>query len=86
MSCLLRDTETIAVELNSDGDPTSFIWQNQRHNIECIREQWEIEIGWWSEEGTTHRDMFAVTTDDGMLCVIYLNHLDGDWYPEKFYD
>ncbi|MCL4531409.1 MAG: hypothetical protein M1282_18650 [Chloroflexi bacterium] len=86
MSCLLRDEEPIAVELDSNANPTCFNWQNQRHIIERIREQWEIDIGWWSEEGPTHRDIFAVTTDDGMLCAIYLNHLDGNWYFEKIYD
>lgn len=86
MSRLLRVAETIAVESDSDGNPNCFTWQNQNHTIERIRQRREIEIGWWSEEGTTHRHIFTVTTTDGMLCVIYFNHLDGDWYLEKLYD
>ncbi len=86
MSRLLLDGETIAVDLDPKGNPIAFTWQDGTYLIERVYQHREIDIGWWSDEGVTHRNIFAVITTDGMLCVIYLDHSDGCWHLEKLYD
>lgn len=86
MSRLLLDGETIGVDLDAKGNPIGFTGLSQTYAVDHIYQHREVDIGWWSEEGPTHRNVFALTTTDGLLCVIYFDYLDGCWHLEKMYD
>jgi hypothetical protein len=66
--------------------PVQFYWQGQLHGITGIDEQWQVDGDWWHEEGRIWRDYFAVTTEDGLLCVLYYDHLAEEWRLSKLYD
>lgn len=86
MSRLFLGGETIGVDLDAKGNPIRFTWLGQPYAVDHIYQHREVDMAWWSEEGPTHRDIFALTTTDGMLCVIHFDHLDGYWHLEKMYD
>ncbi len=86
MTRLLIDGEPISVDLNPDGKPIGFSWQRRMYVIDRVRERREIDTGWWNGEELVHRTIFAVTTTNGTLCTIYLDHLEENWHLEKLYD
>lgn len=84
MTRLLLDEPAIATTL-VDSRPTSFNWKGM-HTIDRVHEHWEVDTEWWSELGHVWREYFAVTTKDGLLCVLYHDLLTGEWYVERVYD
>ena len=76
------------IEMQGDarGKLRNFIWQGRTHTIHTIRQHWQVDTDWWSEDGRVYREYFAVTTTEGLLCVLYLDFLDEQWYLEKCYD
>ena len=45
-----------------------------------------MDTDWWSEEGRVCRRYFALTTDDGLLCVVYHDAIGDGWRLAKVYD
>jgi hypothetical protein len=83
---LWQDSELIQVELGAGGWPARFIWQAHTHTVQQIRQRWQVDGDWWSEAGHVWREYMALTTASGLLCVIYFNLLDQNWYLSKLYD
>jgi hypothetical protein len=86
MTRLWAGGEPIRVESDSSGRPIYFTWQGRRHRIERIQQRWQVETDWWSDEGHIWRDCLAVTTADGLLCVLYQDLLNEGWYLVQAYD
>ena len=86
MTRLWTTGQPIRVQRDADGKLLNFTWQGRTHPIHQIRQQWQVDTDWWSEEGRVFREYFAVTTTDGLLCVLYLDFLDEQWYLAKCYD
>ena len=86
MTRLWTNAEKIEVELNESGWPARFTWQGQAHPVQQIRQRWQVDGDWWSEAGHVWREYMALTTADGLLCVIYFDLLDQSWYLSRVYD
>jgi hypothetical protein len=86
MSRLWTEGEKIRVELDAHNWPASFTWQGQAHPVIGIRQRWQVDSDWWSESGRVWREYMAVTTRDGLLCVVYFNLIDRQWYLARIYD
>ena len=86
MTRLWTTGQEIRVQRDAHGELVKFTWQGRTHPIHKIRQQWQVDTDWWSEEGRVFREYFAVTTTDGLLCVLYLDFLDEQWYLAKCYD
>ena len=86
MTRLFSEAETIQPRLDQLGRPSSFTWATRIHTIDHVIQRWEVDTEWWSELGRVNREYFAVTTREGMLCVLYFDHLDEQWRLEKIYD
>jgi hypothetical protein len=78
--------EPIEMECDERGRPTGFRWRGKRHGLHRIRQRWTVDTDWWSDGGRVHRDYLAVTTLDGLLCVIYHDRLDDEWRLARLYD
>jgi hypothetical protein len=76
----------IDVKKDSHGRILTFIWQGRAHSVQKVRQHWQVDTDWWSDEGRVHREYYAVTTTDGLFCVLYLDFQDEEWYLAKFYD
>ena len=86
MARLWTDSQDIQVELNESGWPGRFTWQGQSHTVQHIRQRWQVDGDWWSAAGRVWREYIALTTAGGLLCVIYLDLLDQNWYLSRVYD
>ncbi len=78
--------QAIQIQRNERGRLLNFTWRGQTHPVQKVRQQWQVDNDWWSEEGRVYREYFAVTTTDGILCVVYFDFLDEQWYLAKCYD
>ncbi len=86
MTRLWTTANGIEVRRDARGKLLSFTWRGRAHTIQKVRQHWQVDSDWWSEEGRVYREYFAVTTNDGLLCVVYLDFLDEQWYIAKTYD
>ena len=64
--------------------PASFTWQGQTHQVNEITREWRVDIDWW--RGRVWRAYFKLSTDTGLLVVIYQDLLNGEWYLQRLYD
>ncbi len=74
----------LPVRLNGAGQPLTFYYREAWHPVERVVKTWRIATGWWAEP--TERDYFQLITEDGMLVVVYLDLLGGEWYLSRLYD
>ncbi len=81
-------TSGIGIDVQKDGRGKlqSFTWRDRLHTVQKIRQHWQVDTDWWSDDGRVAREYYAVTTTDGILCVVYLDFLDEQWYLAKCYD
>ena len=86
MTRLWPDGESIAVTVDSQGRPVRFTWQARVYRLHQVQQQWQVDSDWWSDDGRVWREYLAVTTTNGLLCVIYLDLLEQNWYLAKLYD
>ena len=74
----------ITVESDDLNSPLSFKWRRRTHRVQHIANYWRIDTHWWEER--VWREYFKVTTDTGLLVLIFRNLLTGDWYIQRLYD
>jgi hypothetical protein len=71
---------------NETEAPTGFDWQGKPHRVLEVCNRWRIHARWWEHEQTVWREYFKVTTDSGLLCLIYHDLQSGDWFLARLYD
>ena len=86
MTRLWPDGTEITVVVDERGQPAVFDWQGRRYRLQRVQQRWQIDSDWWSETGRVWRTYLAVTTENGLFCVIYYDMLAQVWYLEKLYD
>jgi hypothetical protein len=64
--------------------PAHFVWQGRVHRIQHIARRWRVDLEWWRLR--IWRDYFRVTTDTGLLVVLYHDLQTGAWYVQRLYD
>ena len=66
--------------------PTGFYWQEEPHRILEVCNHWRIHARWWEGGQAVWREYFKVTTDSGLLCLLYHDLQSGDWFLSRIYD
>jgi len=66
--------------------PTGFDWQQEPHHILEVCNRWRVHARWWAGNQAVWREYFKVTTDSGLLCLIYHDLQSGNWYLSRIYD
>ena len=84
MTRLWPDGDPITVIAGPDGTPQQFAWQGQWRRVATIANRWRVRSTWWSTEAW--REYFKLTTDDGLLCTVYQNLQDAQWFCARLYD
>lgn len=74
----------LQVLTDKQGQPLRFTWHGHTHQVQQIAQRWQVDTEWWQER--IWRAYYAVTTTDGVLCVLYNDLTDGAWYLSKLYD
>lgn len=66
--------------------PAGFTWQGWMHAIEEFHNRWRIHTRWWDVEEAIWREYVKVTTDTGLLCLLYRDLRTGGWFLVRVYD
>ena len=72
--------------MDSEERPVRFRWQGRLYRLQRVQQRWQVDSDWWSAEGRVWRDYLAVTTFEGIFCVIYYDHLRDGWFVGCMYD
>lgn len=68
----------------SNGEPASFTWKGQTHPVAFITRAWRVDIDWWRER--IWRANYKLSTETGLLVIIYQDLLTNRWYLQRLYD
>lgn len=66
--------------------PTGFTWTGTPHRISKVYNRWRIHTRWWEPDAAIWREYVKVTTERGLLCLIYRNLSSGEWFLARVYD
>jgi len=84
MTWLWPQGQPIAVVANDRTEPVQFTWQGGAHRVTGITRHWRVDLGWW--QGRVWRDYFKLSTDTGLLVIIYHDLTQNEWYLQRLYD
>jgi hypothetical protein len=84
------------VKVWGDGEiPAGFVWRGASHRI-TVHSRWRIHTNWWQQglsvsalsllKGGTWREYLKVTTDSGLLCLLFRDLEGASWYLARIYD
>jgi hypothetical protein len=75
------------VEIWSGGEtPTGFVWQGAPHCVLEICNRWRVHTRWWEPDEVVWREYIKVTTDTGLLCLLYQDLPGKGWFLARVYD
>ena len=88
MTRLFNPALPITIESDSAGRPVRFSVHGRRQRLAQVLQHWRVDADWWVEEGAVHREYWAVTTLEGVMCVIYRDtaSTEDGWFLVKIYD
>ena len=81
-----RNGLPIDIKVDQLGRPIRFALNGHRYRVRRIEQHWQVDTDWWTEGGRVWRDYYALTTVEGMLCVVYLDMIRHNWWLERVYD
>lgn len=84
MTHLWPQGEPIAVQSDELLTPQAFTWHGQNHPVRQVAKRWRVDLDWWQTR--IWREYFKLTTQTGLLVVIYLDIVSGKWYLQRLYD
>jgi len=84
MTRLWPDGSPITIITGEAGEPSHFIWQGQTHVVNDITRRWRVNLDWWRQR--IWRDYFKLTTETGLLVIIYYDLQTRQWYLQRLYD
>lgn len=78
------DGEPILVEVDADGLPARFVWRGQTHVVGRIANRWRLDEDWW--RARVRREYFKLTTETGLLVILYCDAAQSAWRLQRVYD
>jgi hypothetical protein len=66
--------------------PMGFNWRGASHQVAETCNRWWVHTRWWQPSETIWREYVKVTTDTGLLCLLYRDLLNGGWFLARVYD
>lgn len=80
--------EGCAVETWGEGEtPAGFFWAGTPHRVDRVHDCWRIHTRWWQPSTPpVHREYLKVTTDTGLLCLLYHEFQASAWFLARVYD
>jgi hypothetical protein len=84
MTRLWPDGTSITVIVGESGEPEHITWRDQTHAVSDITRRWRINLDWWRQR--VWRDYFKLTTQTGLLLIIYYDLQTRQWYLQRLYD
>lgn len=69
-----------------EDEPRGFHWQGGLHRVVGKHNRWRVHTRWWEPDLAVRREYWKVTTDTGLLCLLYRDRLAGGWFLARIYD
>jgi len=66
--------------------PRGFDWQGAPQRIVAVCQRWRVHTRWWQPAALVWREYLKVTTDTGLLCLLYHDLAAGGWFLARVYD
>lgn len=67
--------------------PTGFLWAGASHRVDRVHNRWRVHTQWWQTAAPAIcREYLKVTTDTGLLCLLYRDDVTGAWFLARVYD
>lgn len=78
--------EGVAIDVVPDalGRPARFTWRRQSHAVAHVALFWRVDLDWWRRR--VWRDYYRLSTDTGLLVVVFQDLAAGGWFLERLYD
>ncbi|MCA9873162.1 MAG: hypothetical protein KC441_05890 [Anaerolineales bacterium] len=81
----------ILVAADAQERPYRFTWQGRSHQVVYIAQQWRVDTGWWRSggdngDGRVWRAYYKLTTDTGLLLILFQDLSSGEWFLQRLYD
>ncbi|MGD2205464.1 MAG: hypothetical protein PVH17_01680 [Anaerolineae bacterium] len=86
MTRLWPEGEPIETWGNAADCLDGFHWQGTAHRVASVHNRWRVHTLWWQPQASIWREYVKVTTDSGLLCLLYRDLLQGDWRLARVYD
>ena len=67
----------------SAGVPGEVLWRGFWRVCSRVEEVWRVEDGWWRPR-PVRRTYFRLALEDGQLLTVYLDHVDGLWWQQRY--
>ena len=84
MAKLLEKPEELKVKVNVQGVPLTLARDGEKQRVTKVYERWQKVEEWWGKEVT--RNYFRVKTSKGLVCDIYRDMPDGNWYLSRIHE
>ena len=79
-----REGVAIEVQRGVQGEPVLFTWKGQAHEVDMLIRQWRVDVEWW--QSRVWRVYFKLSTQTGLLVVIYQDLITDLWFLQQLYD
>jgi hypothetical protein len=76
--------DPIQVEADRCQTPQRFAWLGRVHPVADVANRWRVDEDWW--RGRVWREYFKLTTETGLLVILFRDLVSGAWYLQRVYD
>ena len=76
--------EIIRVTMDENGNPTVFHWAGSAHPVQAIVNRWRLDEHWW--DSRVWREYYKLTTETGLLVIVYRDLVSKTWHLLRLYD
>ena len=84
MAKALEKPEELKVRVNVQGVPLTLARNGEKQRVTRVYERWQKSEEWWGKEIT--RNYFRVKTSKGLVCDIYRDMPNGNWYLSQIHE
>jgi hypothetical protein len=76
--------EPVSVQTDAGGDPARITWRDRHHPVALITRRWRVDSEWWRRRAW--RAYYKLSTETGLLLVLYHDLSEDRWYIQRLYD
>jgi hypothetical protein len=79
----LNQPVAAGVRVGEGGIPSEVLLRGIWRRCSRVEEVWRVEDGWWRPR-PVRRTYFRLALEDGLPATLYLDHIDGRWWTQRY--
>lgn len=84
MTHFWADGKALTVLCDETDRPSALMWEDTQYRVLRVADRWRVDDEWWAER--VWREYYRLTTEVGMLVLVYRDLLTDDWYLQRVYN